>query len=329
MKKIIKLYLRQHSILLFAVLFSGLGISGSLAVLERNFDFLYLGILYLFIFSSFMGVHFYKNVPFYKAVLEDVSSEMDFIVLGNSPLAKAERERMQKIRRIYLETARNLQNENKNYKILINKWVHQMKTPLSVLHMLAQEEQKSTSQILENEVNRMNELLNQILHLLRMEHIENDFIVERCLLSDVVKCAINEQKNYFIQNEVYPKMDIPSGIWVYTDRKWFSFAIQQFLNNAVKYSEAGSHILVSAAAFETANVILQIQDFGTGILPEEQPRIFEFCYTGSNGRKKQKESSGLGLYIAKSILDYLGHDIEVLSTPGNGTIFKIHLNTET
>lgn len=327
MKKIINLYLHQHIEIIFAVIISCLGISGILAVLEYNFDFFYLGILYLFLFFTCMGINFYKNIPFYHTILSEVSSEMDFIILGNSPLAKAQRKHMQKIRSIYLETTRKLQNENKNYKLLINKWVHQMKTPLSVLNMLLQEEQEKSSEIMTNELERMNYLLNQILHLLRIENIENDFLVERCCLSDIIKTSINEQKNYFIQHEVYPKINIDDNIYVYTDKKWFSFAIQQFLNNAVKYSDSGNRVIVSAA-IKMGRAVLQIQDYGSGILPEEQSRIFEFCYTGSNGRKKQGESSGLGLYIAKNILDYLEHEIEVFSFPDKETIFKIYLNAD-
>lgn len=326
-KKTIKLYLQQHLEIIIAVIFSCIGVSGSLAILEDNFDFLYLGILYLFIFITLMGVNFYKNIPLYTSILSEVSSELDFIVSGNSPLAKMERERMKKICRIYLETTRTLEKNNKNYQVLINKWIHQMKTPLSILNMLSQEEENICAEIMTNEIARMNYLLNQILHLLRIENIENDFIVERCCLADIIKTSINEQKNYFIQNEVYPKMNISPAIYVYTDKKWFSFAIQQFLNNAVKYSDSRKNVIISAD-IEIGKVILQIEDFGSGILQEDQPRIFEFCYTGNNGRKKQGESSGLGLYIAKNILDYLEHEVKVVSSPNKGTVFKFYLNTD-
>ena len=159
-----------------------------------------------------------------------------------------------------------------------------------------------------------------------MENIKNDFIVERCQLASLVKSVVNEQKNYFIQNEVFPKMDIHDSIYVYTDKKWFSFAVQQFLNNAVKYSSSGQSIQI-AGSCENEHAILKIQDFGSGICAEDQPRIFNFCYTGNNGREKQKESSGLGLYIAKNILDYLEHEIVMRSEQGKGTTFQIYMRT--
>lgn len=327
MKKVIKLYVSEHIELIGAVVLSGMGIGGGLALLEQNFDFLYLGILFLFIFLAGMAINFYRDFPLYTSILSDISSEEDLFVLGKTPLAKAETERIKKVRHLYSQSIRSLEEENENYKLLINKWVHQMKTPLSVLSMLTQETQLVPSEALSEETDRMNYLLDQILHLLRMENLVNDFLVERCCLAELIKSAVNEQKSYFIQNEVYPRLDIEPSIYVYTDRRWFSFAVQQFLNNAVKYSEPQKSVNINAKK-QAGEVVLQIQDFGTGILPEDKPRIFEFCYTGNNGRKKQKESSGLGLYIAKNILDYLEHKIEADSQPGKGTIFKIRLNTE-
>lgn len=327
MKKIIKLYLSEHFALLMAVLISSFVISGSIALLEHDFDYFYLGILYFFIYVIGMSVHFYQSIPLYQSILSDVESEEDLFVSGNSPLAKTEKARVKKIRSVYSNVIKDLQEENRNYKLVMGKWVHQMKTPLSVLKLMTQEEQFVASEMLEEEIDRMDYLLNQIIYLIRIDNIKNDFIVERCKLALLIKLSVNEQKNYFIQNEIFPKMDIHDSIYVYTDKKWFSFAIQQFLNNAVKYSDPGQSIQI-AGNIENGKVVLSIQDFGSGIRPEDQPRIFEFCYTGNNGREKQKESSGLGLYIAKSILDYLGHRIEMISEPGKGTTFQIYLQTD-
>lgn len=327
MKKIIKLYLREQFPIIVTICFSTFAISGSLALLERDFDYFYLGILCFFICSLGAGVHFYKSIPFYRSILADVESEEDIFVFGDSPLAKAEKDRMKRIRAVYSEERDRLNKENENYKLVTGKWVHQMKTPLSVLHLMTQENQSIPPEVLEEEVDRMDYLLNQIIHLIRMDSIKNDFIVERCSLASLVKTAVNEQKNYFIQKEIFPKMNISDAVFVYTDKKWFSFAIQQFLNNAVKYSDSGQSIRISGTC-EDEKAVLKIQDYGTGIRLEDKPRIFDFCYTGNNGREKQKESSGLGLYIAKNIFDYLGHEIEVDSEQGKGTTFRITMRAD-
>lgn len=327
MKSLIKLYLKEHLSILVSVFLSSFVISGSLAWLERDFDYFYLGILYFFLFTIGMGCHFYKSIPLYRSICSAVDSEEDFFVLGNSPLAKAEQNRMKMVRNVYSKEINSLKQENEHYKVVMGKWVHQMKTPLSVLNLMTQEKQLIPSADLREEIERMEYLLNQILHLIRMENVKNDFMVERCQLAALVKSAVNEQKNYFIQKEVFPKLDIRDSIYVYTDKKWFAFAMQQFLNNAVKYSASGQSVKL-AADCENENAVLTIQDFGSGISLEEQPRIFDFCFTGSNGREKQKESSGLGLYIAKNILDYLGHEITMTSEQGKGTTFQIYIQAD-
>ncbi len=327
MNKMVKLYFKEHLSLIVAVIFSCFVISGSLAWLENDFDYFYLGILYFFIFSIGMGFHFYRNIPLYKSILTNVCSKEDFFVFGNTPLAKAEQQRMKLIRNIYNHEINHLKQENEHYKIIMSKWVHQMKTPISVLNLMTQEKTSIASENIIEEVNRMEYLLNQILHLIRMENVKNDFFVERYQLVELVKVAINEQKNYFIQNEIFPKLDIDNSIYVYTDKKWFIFALQQFLNNAVKYSPSHQSVQIYVRCVKD-KVILFIQDFGTGISLEEQSRVFDFCFTGSNGRIKQKESSGLGLYIAKNILDYLGHDIKLTSEVGKGTIFEISMRCD-
>lgn len=325
-KKIIKLYLKEHISLFVSVLIVFI-LSGCLALLEKDFDYLYLGILSLFVFSAGMGIHFFKNIPLYQSILSPVESKEDFFVLGNSSLAQMENKRMKRIYGVYSKDLNKYKQENEHYKIIMSKWVHQMKTPVSVLNLMAQDNSLISPVELREEVDRMEYLLNQILHLIRMENLKNDFIVERCHLNSIVKTAINEQKNYFIQKEVYPKVDVSDSIYVYTDKKWFSFAIQQVLNNAIKYSQSGQSIHISATR-EEEKIILQIEDFGSGIRPEDQPRIFDFCFTGFNGREKQKESSGLGLYITKNILDYLGHEITMISQQGKGTKFQVYLPTE-
>lgn len=324
MINMIKLYFKEHISLIVAVTFSCFIISGSLAWLERDFDFFYLGILYFFIFSIGMGIHFYRNIPLYKSILDKVDSKEDFFVFGKTPLAKAEQERIRSIRNIYNCEINHLKQENEHYKIIMSKWVHQMKTPISVLNLMTQEKQAIATENIIEEVDRMEYLLNQILHLIRMENVKSDFMVERCHLVELVKASINEQKNYFIQNEVFPKLDVSDSVYVYTDKKWFNFALQQFLNNAVKYSASHQSVKIYVEC-EHDKAILSIQDFGAGISLEDQSRIFDFCFTGSNGRIKQQESSGLGLYIAKNILDYLGHDIKMTSEVGKGTTFQIYM----
>lgn len=98
-------------------------------------------------------------------------------------------------------------------------------------------------------------------------------------------------------------------------------AIEQLLNNAIKYTNEGSLTI----SIEENKIILS--DTGIGILPEDLPRIFEHGFTGYNGRSYYK-ASGLGLYLTKLILDRLDFCIKISSELGEGTTVEVKKNEQ-
>jgi len=101
------------------------------------------------------------------------------------------------------------------------------------------------------------------------------------------------------------------------------FVIEQLLTNAVKYTQEGT---VSIYLAEKSNTLI-IEDTGIGIKPEDLPRIFEWGYTGYNGRL-DKRSTGIGLSLCKQVLTLLGHSIKITSTVGRGTTVMLDLSRE-
>jgi signal transduction histidine kinase len=89
------------------------------------------------------------------------------------------------------------------------------------------------------------------------------------------------------------------------------------MHNAVKYSPADSAIEIRMEP-AGARVRLTIEDHGVGIRTRDLPRVFDLYYTGDNGRDND-QSSGIGLYLVKTILDDLGHDITIESKVDQGT----------
>lgn len=143
-------------------------------------------------------------------------------------------------------------------------------------------------------------------------------------MRQIAKNNINELKSNFIEKNIFPKLYIDENLTVYSDYKWLSFVIYQLLTNAIKYSDNGKSVFIKAYS-ENKKIILSIEDEGCGITKEDIPRIFDLFFTGQNGQL-YGESSGLGLYMVKQILDYLGHLIEVESDTKNGSKFKIIFN---
>ena len=205
---------------------------------------------------------------------------------------------------------------------MIYRWVHQLKTPLSVIQLIAQKNgYQSDYKKISQAASQIQYDLDQVLNLYKLDAMEKDFHVERISLRQIAKDSINELKPSFIARGIFPKLDADEQLMVYSDSKWLRFVVHQLLTNALKYSDEGKTIAVRAYCTQTA-VVLSVEDEGCGIQPEDIPRIFDLFFTGQNGRLRG-ESTGLGLYMVKQILDYLGHAIQVDSAVGSGTKFQI------
>ena len=212
--------------------------------------------------------------------------------------------------------------DKKLQKVMIYRFVHQMKTPLSVLKLICENhsEEEDYKKIGRN-VNTIEYNLNQILNIYRLDEFKNDFVSEKVLLKNICKECINGLKDYFISSRIYPKLDINEDIYVYSDSKWLKLIIHQILTNAIKYSNSTQTVSVTAKK-EDDKVYLSITDTGVGIEKADLRSIFDLFYIGKNGRNNA-DSSGIGLYIVKRVSEYLGHKVEVESEIGKGTKMTI------
>ena len=156
------------------------------------------------------------------------------------------------------------------------------------------------------------------LHYARMESISADLSFERLDVDALVKKALKKFWLLFSGAGLNLQLEA-SHAYVVTDGKWFSFVIEQILSNALKYTPSGKISIYMEEA------CLVIEDTGIGIWPEDLPRVFEKGFTGYNGRT-DKKSTGIGLYLCKSVMDKLMHKIWIESEAGKGT--KVYLSFE-
>lgn len=202
-------------------------------------------------------------------------------------------------------------------------WIHQIKTPISVMQMILQGEDTAEHLELSNQLFRIEQYVEMVLNYIRLGGDSSDFVFMEYDVDDIIKQAVHKyapqiiRKRIKLSYEPLPKTDSVTAV---TDEKWLLFILEQLLSNAVKYTEKGG-IAISV----TSDKKLIIADTGIGIAEEDLPRIFEKGFTGYNGRS-DKKSTGLGLYLCKLTADKLSHKIEVSSEIGKGTVFSIDLN---
>lgn len=195
---------------------------------------------------------------------------------------------------------------------IIRVWSHQMKIPLAAIDLMAQTEIDHKE--LKNQVFSLENYLKMLLEYQRINNLATDFRFDQVSFATIMKDLVKKYSHFFIQKNL--KLQITGDWRVATDQRWMSIALEQLLNNAVKYTKSGGIII------EIEEGQLTIRDSGIGILPEDVPRLFEHGFTGYNGRI-QKKSTGLGLYLSKLILDKLEFKIEIVSEIGKGTCVSL------
>lgn len=258
-------------------------------------------------------------------ILEQLGGQANFTLDNLPPALEPLEERYQELlAKLYAENARaatqarQAQQEMEEYYTL---WAHQVKTPIAAARLLLQTgaggEQTAD---LELELFKIERYVEMALQYVRVESPSSDLVIRRYSLDEIVRQAVRRYARLFVEKRIALNYEGVS-FEVLTDAKWLGFVIEQILANALKYTDAGS---ISIYLDKTAPDTLVIEDTGIGIAAEDLPRIFEKGYTGYTGRR-EKHSTGIGLYLCKRILARLNHTITVESEVGRGTRVKIGL----
>ncbi len=190
-------------------------------------------------------------------------------------------------------------------------WVHQIKTPIAVLKLKVPESNKE----IRNELFRIEEYADMALAYIRLGGEQNDLVIKEYPLDELIRETLRKYAPQFIAKKIRLEYT-PTGKTVITDKKWLLCILEQYISNAVKYTDSGS------VTVEVCDDTLSVSDTGIGISKADLPRIFEKSYTGNNGRTDAK-SSGLGLYLSKKAAALIGAVLSAESTPGCGSRFSI------
>ncbi|MBO4824654.1 MAG: sensor histidine kinase [Lachnospiraceae bacterium] len=192
-------------------------------------------------------------------------------------------------------------------------WVHQIKTPIASMRLHLQTMDSDSSRNLLRNLASIETYVDMVMSYLRLQSEHTDYIIQKENIRDIVTTIVRKFKLDFIEKKLSLKMEVEDA-YVLTDRKWVLIVIEQILSNCLKYTKEG-YVRI---AFKEDDSLLVIEDTGIGIDATNLPRIFERGYTGFNGRG-EAHSSGIGLYLVKSICDNLKIDIRCESQENVGT----------
>jgi signal transduction histidine kinase len=178
------------------------------------------------------------------------------------------------------------------------------------------------------ETDRLERLVNRLLRAQQIQSGRNSYSFASLCLPELVREAIKDLQPQAearkIWMEVNAETDIPP---VALDRAALTEALQNLIDNAIKYSPAGTRITVGVRAVDH-QVCVDIQEQGIGIAGDELPRVFDKFYRGKRGDMQNVHGTGLGLALVKATIEDHGGHVRVTSIPGEGSCFSVWLPTD-
>lgn len=233
---------------------------------------------------------------------------------------------MRELHSDYISKIDLLEERHEEKEKFLSEWIHNMKTSVAIIELAAEKGKKlyGNEEVIKDiyeENIKLQENLESALNIFRLEEFAKDYIPEKVNLKSLITNIANSKKRNFIYGRVFPKIEIEDEYYIYTDKKWAGYVVSQVVNNAIKYAENTKYITFYSDR-KGKIITLHIKDTGIGIKKEELSRVFEPFFTGSNGRREGK-STGIGLYMCKTICDMLNSDIRIESEEGKGTVVSI------
>jgi ligand-binding sensor domain-containing protein/signal transduction histidine kinase len=286
-------------------------------------------------FELYLRPHFYQRYWFYAAIVVGV------VLLGltlhgwrvqtlenrKRVLERLVNERTENL----LAMTRELENANRRQADFVSGVSHELKTPLTLIHLYGEtllygnefekEEQRNYFRIITRESERLTRLVNNILDFSRINRGVKDYSLKDGDLVAAVAETIDlhaehlRRRGFAVDIVVAPALPT-----VRFDQPAVVEATLNLLDNAAKYSDGNKSISIRLFQ-EKSFVVLEVGDRGVGIPKDEHQKIFDQFYRGSN--RREQGGYGLGLFLVQHIMDAHHGRVEVQSQPETGSVFRL------
>jgi two-component system sensor histidine kinase KdpD len=218
--------------------------------------------------------------------------------------------------------------------VLLDSVAHEFRTPLMAIKASVTGLQTESNldeaariellSVINEETDRLNRLVGEATEMAALDASQVELHWESTKISDVIAAALEETKSLLKDHrvEVHAADNLPA---IRMDASRIKEVLVQLLENAAKYSPAGSPISITAE-LKNRQLVTSVADRGQGIEEFEQAMIFEKFYRGQQQRERS-QGTGMGLSIAKAIVEAHGGSIGVTSQLGHGSVFHFSLPT--
>ncbi len=220
-----------------------------------------------------------------------------------------------------------LSRQQNNFMLSVT---HELKSPIAAMklnlqtlekHQLNEDKRKQLLDRCIKESNRLNDLCNNMLFASQLEGRQYKPASEKFDLSELVEDAITE---YAIRYPRNFEQDIIPGLHLTGDKIMLQMAVNNLLENAVKYTPADKPIEITLEKKE-GQAVISVKDRGIGITDNEKKKIFNKFYRVGNEESRKSKGTGLGLYLTNKIVMQHKGRITIKDNTPSGSVFEISL----
>ena len=174
------------------------------------------------------------------------------------------------------------------------------------------------------EIERLAKIVESLLAISHLDSGGAGIEFNRFDLEEMVKTTAEQMRLLADEKQVTLGNDSSGPVYAFGDESRIKQVLVNLLDNAIKYSEEGGHVVVSVKA-EGSAAVLTVSDDGVGIPADSLPHVFERFYRAEKARPRGTAGAGLGLSIVQAICRAHGGAVSVVSTEGQGTTVEVRL----
>ena len=209
---------------------------------------------------------------------------------------------------------------------------HELRNPLApaltAVHLMKLRGAADTTRerdVIERQIRHMARLVDDLLDVSRLRRGAIELRRERFEIADAVARAVEMTSPIFAEKLHRLEVDVPAGLQIDADRIRIAQVLSNLLSNAAKYSERGAHVLLRVRE-EGGHVNIECRDTGIGMPADLVPRVFDLFVQGQRGLDRRQGGLGLGLTVARTLVELHGGTIEARSGgTGQGSTFVVRL----
>lgn len=233
------------------------------------------------------------------------------------------------------KTVANHRRIELSIKKMLSNISHDIKTPLTVVlgyteiimndENLSRDKMNSLLQIVNSKTVEVLELIKRFFELAKLESEDKTIEISKVNISEICRKKILDFYEILTSNEYEVSINIPDDpFYAWGNEIEIERILNNLISNAIRYGGDGKIVGIELTG-DKNNVYIEVFDRGKGISEIHQDHVFERMYTMEDSRNKLHQGSGLGLTITKRLVEQLGGQISLVSTPFTKTAFTVQL----